>query len=274
MTNPANESQDPGRGDTLRGAFLILAIGLALGIGYNAIGRASRPARGLAWIKPPETAQSLEALQAAGGAADSGATMPSTAGDSAAAPEAGSAGDASPAASGRTESSSGLGAPAAAAPPAGDVSHAHAESSPEAASAPDSSRAPASPPVTAAPVIPDVPGPLKLEIAALKRLYDAKAALILDAREAEEYAGGHIAGALSLPYNDAMADPERVKGLVPGERAIVVYCSGGICELSMDLAKLLVRSGKRKVLVYEGGYPEWQTAGYPVAQGANPGERP
>src|SRR5262249_58610627 len=36
------------------------------------------------------------------------------------------------------------------------------------------------------PAIPDVTGPLKLELATLKKLYAANAALIIDAREAEE----------------------------------------------------------------------------------------
>jgi len=120
------------------------------------------------------------------------------------------------------------------------------------------------------PVIPDVAGPLKLEIATLKKLYAANAALIIDAREAEEYTDGHIKGATSLPYNDAMADPDKVKKLDPAGRPIVVYCSGGDCELSMNLAKLMVENGKRKVLVYEGGFPEWEGAGMPVTKGANP----
>jgi rhodanese-related sulfurtransferase len=119
-------------------------------------------------------------------------------------------------------------------------------------------------------VIPDVTGPLKLEIATLKRLYDANAALVVDAREVAEYAEGHIRGAVSLPYNDAMAEPERVKKLDPAGRPIVIYCSGGDCELSMDLARVLIEAGKRRVLVYEGGYPEWQSAGYEIARGPNP----
>ena len=61
-----------------------------------------------------------------------------------------------------------------------------------------------------------------------------------------------------------------MKKLDPKGRPIVVYCSGGECELSMNLAKLMVENGKRKVLVYEGGFPEWQGAGMPVTKGATP----
>jgi rhodanese-related sulfurtransferase len=38
----------------------------------------------------------------------------------------------------------------------------------------------------------------------------------------------------------------------------------------MDLARVLIEAGKRRVLVYEGGYPEWQSAGYEIARGPNP----
>jgi rhodanese-related sulfurtransferase len=35
----------------------------------------------------------------------------------------------------------------------------------------------------------------------------------------------------------------------------------------MDLAKLLMQAGYTAVYVYEGGFPEWRDAGYPVATG-------
>jgi rhodanese-related sulfurtransferase len=121
------------------------------------------------------------------------------------------------------------------------------------------------------PEIPDVDRPLDVTLATLKRFYDAGAALIVDARDGDEFADGHIAGALNLPYNDALADPSRVQRLDAQGRPIVVYCSGGDCELSHDLAKVLIEAGKRKVLTYSGGYPEWQAAGYPVERGAGAG---
>ncbi|HEY2955068.1 MAG TPA: rhodanese-like domain-containing protein [Candidatus Eisenbacteria bacterium] len=157
----------------------------------------------------------------------------------------------------------------AAAPPAAQAP-APAAQAPAPAAQAASPPAPVTPPASPLPSIPDVPGPIKLELATFKRLYDAGAALVIDAREADDYKDGHIGGAISLPYNDAMAEPERVSRLDPGGRPIVVYCSGGDCELSMDLAKLMVQAGKRKVLVYEGGFPEWQSAGYAVVRGANP----
>src|SRR5215813_4412106 len=68
MTTLENQSNDPAVAGALRGALSIILIGAALGIGYNAMGLASRPHRGLAWVKRPEKLQSLEALEAAPGA--------------------------------------------------------------------------------------------------------------------------------------------------------------------------------------------------------------
>ena len=78
---------------------------------------------------------------------------------------------------------------------------------------------------------------------------------------------------MNLPYNDALAEPASIQRMGENCRPIVVYCSGGACELSMDLAKLMLENGRKKVLIYEGGYPEWQAAGYPVARGTQPGGR-
>lgn len=113
-----------------------------------------------------------------------------------------------------------------------------------------------------------------LELSAVKRLYDADGALLVDARERSQYDEGHIAGAISLPYNGASADPDRIKRLDSGGRPYVVYCAGPSCELSTDLAQFLIESGKKRVSVFEGGYPEWEAAGYPIARGAAAGSRP
>jgi rhodanese-related sulfurtransferase len=306
MNMPENPRREPDAAGALRGALLIAVIGATLGIAYNAMGLASRPKHGLAWVKQAEKLESLEALQgsaapatgegaAATGAAESGQASEPGPGDAMAAtastptppkPAAGSKSDTTSAAKAsapkKDGSKSGTPAPKKGAAPSGSQAAAPAQKTPPASSGsqastpapavtpPPAASAPATTAAADLPVIPDVTGPLKLELATLKKLYAANAALVIDAREAADYAEGHISGALSLPYNDAMAEPERVKKLDPAGRPIVIYCSGGDCELSMDLAKLMVEAGKRRVLVYEGGFPEWQGAGLAVAKGPNP----
>jgi rhodanese-related sulfurtransferase len=120
----------------------------------------------------------------------------------------------------------------------------------------------------ALPQIPDVGRPVEMHLDALKQYFDADAAMIVDARESEEFLEGHIAGAVSLPYDEAVTDPVRLEQLNPDGLPIVTYCGGGSCEVSLSLAYELVYSGHHPVAVYMGGFPEWEQAGYPVERGA------
>ncbi|OGF14682.1 MAG: hypothetical protein A2W00_03995 [Candidatus Eisenbacteria bacterium RBG_16_71_46] len=273
---------DPGAGETLRGVFLIVVAGLVLGGSFNALGLASRPPHGLAWVAAADTTRSLEALQAATLTAivDSvppaaGVIPPQEVRTAAEPPPPSLSAPSSRRPSAEPSGPAALseGRPSAQAPDGASAAPAPTVTATRPARV---SRPPALTPVPAAPppVIPDVPGPLTVELATLKRLYDADAVMVIDARAADEYAAGHIAGALNLPYNDALAEPARVARLDPRGRPIVVYCDGGTCELSMDLAKLLVESGKRRVLVYERGIAGWEAAGYALAHGPEPGARP
>ncbi len=124
------------------------------------------------------------------------------------------------------------------------------------------------------PTVPDSDQPLEADYSMVKKFWDAKAALFLDAREASEYAEGHIPGAVSLPYDDVFKDPGKAKSVDSNGRVIVCYCSGGDCELSKNLAAALIDAGHKKVLVFMGGMPGWKEAGAPVVTGTEPGAKP
>jgi rhodanese-related sulfurtransferase len=121
-------------------------------------------------------------------------------------------------------------------------------------------------PAAGLPEIPALGRPVQIEMAALAQLYEARAALIVDAREPDEFGLGHIPGAVNLPYDEVSSQPERLVDLDPGGRPIVVYCGGGGCEVSTSLAYDLVEAGHDRVAVYVGGFPEWEAAGRPVAR--------
>lgn len=120
------------------------------------------------------------------------------------------------------------------------------------------------------PDIPDIGRPIQIQISKVKAFFDAKSATIVDAREPTDYADGHIPGAINLPYDEVVTDPDRLEKFDPGGKPIIVYCGGGTCELSMNLGFALVNAGKKKVLVFMGGWPEWSTSGYPIAKGPQP----
>ncbi len=251
MSFEGARGREPGTGGTLRGVLLILAGGVVLGVAWNALGLASRPPYGIEWIARPPAPAGVVAVPPAGGVARA---------DTVAAPAPRPATVAArPAPEPRPRlAATPTQAPATASEPRSRM-----------ATAP--TQAPAPTPAPAAPPAPEPPR--TLELAAFKQLYDADGALILDARETSQFENGHVAGAISLPFNGALADPERVKRLDPGGRPFVVYCSSPTCDLAMDLARFLVESGQRQVLVFEGGYKAWEAAGYPIAHGAEAGSR-
>ena len=107
------------------------------------------------------------------------------------------------------------------------------------------------------------PGPLEpLSRAELVDRARRGEVVILDVRPAEEFAAGHIPGAVSAPLGEL----DRVAARIPEHREIVAYCRGPYCVLAPEAVELLRRRGRRARRLAE-GMPEWRRAGLPVAVG-------
>jgi len=83
---------------------------------------------------------------------------------------------------------------------------------------------------------------------------------VLDVRPADEYALGHVPGAVNIPLGELEA---RLAELDPSQE-IVAYCRGPYCVLSYEAVALLRRRGFQ-VRRLQDGLPEWRAAGLPVA---------
>ena len=82
---------------------------------------------------------------------------------------------------------------------------------------------------------------------------------VLDVRPAEEYAAGHLPGAINVPIDKL----EGYLSKLPKRKEVIAYCRGPYCLMSFEaVAKLRRRGFKAKRL--ENGYPEWRAAGLPV----------
>lgn len=92
-------------------------------------------------------------------------------------------------------------------------------------------------------------------------------ALLVDARNADDYRAGHLAGAVSLPLGRVDALLDRFRTEVPADRTLILYCSGFGCPDSHALGVRLIGEGYADVLVFEGGFPEWRDAGKAVERG-------
>jgi len=84
--------------------------------------------------------------------------------------------------------------------------------------------------------------------------------VILDARPASAYDGGHLPGALSLPEQDAETLLPQYLPVFAPDAPILVYCAGASCDESLQLAYRLTAQGITNVLLYAGGYAEWSAA--------------
>ena len=111
--------------------------------------------------------------------------------------------------------------------------------------------------------------PLPLGVMQVKELFDRGEGYFLDARDAATFAGGHIRGARSLPLGEFETRLPEFRKQVPKTMPLIIYCNGYGCHDSMDLGKKLIQAGYWEIFIFEGGYPEWKEAGYPV-EGTKP----
>jgi rhodanese-related sulfurtransferase/DNA-binding transcriptional ArsR family regulator len=88
-------------------------------------------------------------------------------------------------------------------------------------------------------------------------------AVVIDVRPAEEWAAGHIPGALSVPLDDL----ENRLAELPEGTEIVAYCRGTNCVLAHDAARLLVAHGYHATRLID-GMLEWRLADLPVEAGS------
>ncbi len=98
-------------------------------------------------------------------------------------------------------------------------------------------------------------------IPCMELLERARAGLVtvLDVRPPEEFAAGHLPGAVNIPLKEL---EQRIQEL-PQHQEIVAYCRGPYCVLAYEAVAQLRKQGfsARRM---EDGFPEWRLAGLPV----------
>ena len=114
-------------------------------------------------------------------------------------------------------------------------------------------------------VVPDdMTEPMSVNLEFVKYHFDNNSAIFIDAREVEDYDQGHIKNAINIPY-DYYEEYEDTINELDDMAIYIIYCSGDECSLSLDLADYLFNEKVfEKVVVFEGGWPEWHDAGYPI----------
>lgn len=111
----------------------------------------------------------------------------------------------------------------------------------------------------AAPVAASRPDVAPAAVAELARRDDAP--LVLDVRTPEEYAAGHVPGAVLIPH-DQLAD--RLSEL-DRDRWVLVYCRSG---RRADAAQSVLERAGFEVRQIEGSWLRWEAEGRPVVRPA------
>jgi rhodanese-related sulfurtransferase/DNA-binding transcriptional ArsR family regulator len=96
----------------------------------------------------------------------------------------------------------------------------------------------------------------------LLRRIRQKTVTVIDVRPADEFALGHLPGALNIPLRSLKARLSKLDR----EQEIVAYCRGPYCVFSYEAVAAL-RAHGFKARRLEDGLPQWRAAGLPIVAG-------
>ena len=88
---------------------------------------------------------------------------------------------------------------------------------------------------------------------AVKMMREEKNYIILDVRRPDEYAQGHIPGAINVPNEEI--GTEQIKELPDKSQLILVYCRSG--RRSKEASEKLVKLGYTNIVEF-GGFLDWK----------------
>ena len=79
-----------------------------------------------------------------------------------------------------------------------------------------------------------------LDLPAALKLLSRDDVQLLDVRPAAEFAAGHIAGAVNVPYDRLATALDRL----PADQDLIVYCRGSLCGLTNQATRYLTQQGR------------------------------
>ena len=84
---------------------------------------------------------------------------------------------------------------------------------------------------------------------------DWKKFFVIDARDKDQFAKEHIAGAVNLEWRKVLAQRQ----LIPKDKPVLIYCNTG--SLSAQAGFALRVAGYENVRILQGGFAEWKNKG-------------
>ena len=103
----------------------------------------------------------------------------------------------------------------------------------------------------------------RLDLTEAREMYDQDDTTVVDVRRPDEYAEGHVTGALPIPVDDILA---RFDDL-PGAGRLLFICAQGVRSgLACEMAAALGVDSERLYNI-EAGTADWIAAGHPASYG-------
>jgi phage shock protein E len=105
-------------------------------------------------------------------------------------------------------------------------------------------------------------GPVAIEPKSLvdRMAWADRSLLVLDVRTPEEFAAGHLPGAINIPHTELAARVAELEGSRDGD--IVVYCRTG--KRAAAALDVLEQSGFKRLFHLQGDYTRWSEEQRPV----------
>jgi len=92
-----------------------------------------------------------------------------------------------------------------------------------------------------------------------RRIAEGSAPLVLDVRSRDEFAAGHVRGAVNVPHSEL---PHRLDELdVAADTEVVVYCQSG--RRAGIASEALAEAGFERVMHLEGHWARWSESDLP-----------
>lgn len=96
----------------------------------------------------------------------------------------------------------------------------------------------------------------------LQRQATGEQLLLVDVRSADEFAGGHVPGAINLPHGEVTGNEPALREWK--QKPVVIYCQSG--RRAGMAAKVLAAQGFTRIEHLAGDMPGWRQSGQPVAR--------
>ena len=106
-------------------------------------------------------------------------------------------------------------------------------------------------------------GLTSITLSEAKRAFDENSVVFVDSRNGDEFAEGHISGAVNIPWEEFEIRSSELLVHIPEHIPLITYC-GGSCESSAELAEALVEMGYTEISILLNGWQLWIEADYPV----------